>query len=53
MISSTSEPTSREQEIEDRIAELEAADVPDQQSLIEIRDNELASLRQELAEYSR
>jgi len=47
---STSEPTSREQEIENRIAELEGADVPDQQSLIEIRDNELASLRQELAD---
>jgi pilus assembly protein FimV len=46
----TSEPPSREQEIESRIAELEAADVPDQQSLIEIRDNELAALRQELAE---
>ena len=40
----------REQEILDRIAELEAADVPQQQSLIEIRDNELAALRQELAE---
>ena len=47
---SASEPISREQEIADRIADLEAADVPDQQSLIEIRDNELASLRQELAE---
>jgi pilus assembly protein FimV len=46
----TSEPPTREQEIEDRIADLEAADVPDQQSLIEIRDNELATLRQELAE---
>jgi len=45
----TAEPTSRETEIEGRIAELEAADVPDQQSLIEIRDNELAALRQELA----
>ena len=33
----------------DRIAELEAADVPQQQSLIEIRDNELAQLREELA----
>ncbi len=32
-----------------RIAELEAADVPQQQSLIEIRDNELAQLREELA----
>ncbi len=47
---STSEPITREQEIADRIADLEAADVPDQQSLIEIRDNELASLRQELAD---
>jgi pilus assembly protein FimV len=46
----TSEPPTREQEIEARIADLEAADVPDQQSLIEIRDNELASLRQELAD---
>jgi pilus assembly protein FimV len=46
----TSEPQAREQEIESRIAELEAADVPDQQSLIEIRDNELATLRQELAD---
>jgi pilus assembly protein FimV len=44
------EPTSREQEIEARIEELEAADVPQQQSLIEIRDNELAQLRQELAQ---
>ena len=40
----------REQELVDRIAQLEAADVPQQQSLIEIRDNELAALRQELAE---
>jgi len=40
----------REQEIMDRIAELEAADVPEQRSLIEIRDNELAALRRELAE---
>ncbi len=47
---STSEPTSREEEIQNRIAELEAADVPDQQSLIEIRDSELASLRQQLAD---
>ncbi len=46
----TAEPMTREQEIEQRIAELEAADVPDQQSLIEIRDNELATLRQQLAE---
>ncbi len=42
--------TTRRQEVLDRIAELEAADVPDQQSLIEIRDNELAALRQELAD---
>ncbi len=48
--STTYEPQSREQEIEGRIADLEAADVPDQQSLIEIRDNELATLRQELAD---
>ncbi len=40
----------REEELVDRIAQLEAADVPEQQSLIEIRDNELAALRQELAE---
>jgi pilus assembly protein FimV len=45
----TAEPPTREQEIEERIAVLESADVPDQQSLIEIRDNELANLRQELA----
>ena len=44
------ESTAREQEIEARIEELEAADVPRQQSLIEIRDNELAQLRQELAQ---
>ena len=43
-------PTTREQEVLDRIAELEAADVPQQRSLIEIRDNELATLRQELAD---
>ena len=46
----TSEPPTREQEIESRIADLEAADVPNQRSLIEIRDNELATLRQELAD---
>ena len=44
------EPVTREQEILDRIAELEAADVPQQRSLIEIRDNELSILRQELAD---
>jgi pilus assembly protein FimV len=48
-VDSTEMPT-REQEIVDRISALEAADVPNQQSLIEIRDNELAELRQELAE---
>lgn len=42
-------PDTREQEIEQRINELEAADVPQQRSLIEIRDNELAALREELA----
>jgi pilus assembly protein FimV len=47
--SSTAESPSREQEIETRISDLEAADVPNQQSLISIRDNELATLRQELA----
>lgn len=47
---SVDEPQSREQEIEGRIAELEAADVPNQPSLIQIRDNELAVLRQELAD---
>ncbi len=45
----TAEPLTREQEIENRINELETADVPDQPSLLEIRDNELATLRQELA----
>jgi len=45
----TTEPLTREQEIENRIAELEIADVPDQPSLIEVRDSELANLRQELA----
>jgi len=45
----TAEPLTREQEIENRISELEAADVPDQPSLINIRDNELATLREELA----
>lgn len=45
----TYEPQSQKQEIEGRISELEAANVSNQQSLIEIRDNELASLRQELA----
>jgi len=44
------EPVTREQEIMDRIIDLQAADVPIQQSLIEIRDNELAALRAELAE---
>lgn len=44
------EPVSREDAIEERIVELESADVSNQQSLIEIRDNELATLRQELAD---
>jgi len=48
--SSTYETPSREEEIESRISDLEAADVPNQRSLIEIRDNELAALRQELAD---
>ena len=42
-------PLTREQEILERIANIEAEDLPQQQSLIEIRDNELASLREELA----
>ena len=46
--SSGSTEYSREAEIEDRISELEAS-VPDQVSLIEIRNNELAQLRAELA----
>ncbi len=46
---STYEPLTREQEIESLISDLESADVPNQQSLIEIRDSELATLRQELA----
>ena len=45
----TDEPLDREQQILDRIAELEAMDVPQQRSLIEIRDNELATLREELS----
>lgn len=44
------EPMTREQEVMDRIAELEAASVPIQQSLIEFRNNEMAALRAELAE---
>ncbi len=44
------EPVTREQKLMDRIVELQAADVPIQQSLIEIRDNELAALRAELAD---
>jgi pilus assembly protein FimV len=46
----TSEPQDREAELEQLIYDLESADVPDQPSLIEVRDNELAELRQELAE---
>ncbi len=44
------EPLTREQEILDRIAEIEAEDVPADRGLIEIRDNELANLRRELAD---
>ena len=39
----------REAAILEEISALEAADVPEQQSLISIRDNRLAELRQELA----
>ena len=46
----SADAASREAEIEQRIFDLEAADVPVQQSLIEIRDNELAALREELAQ---
>jgi pilus assembly protein FimV len=48
--SSTAETPSREEAIQNRISDLEAADVPNQQSLISIRDNELATLRRELAD---
>lgn len=44
------EPLTREQEILERIAAIESADIPVQRSLIEVRNNELAALRQELAE---
>ena len=44
------EPYSREQEIEDQIAKLEAENLDANPALIEIRDNELAALRQELAD---
>ena len=47
---STYEPLSEEERISNRIDELVTADVPDQQSLIQIRDNELATLRQQLAD---
>ena len=40
----------REAQILEEISALEAADVPEQESLIQIRDNRLAELRQELAE---
>ena len=42
-------PLTREQAILDRIAEIEADAVPSEPSLIEIRNNELATLRNELA----
>ncbi|MDJ0699760.1 MAG: FimV/HubP family polar landmark protein [Woeseiaceae bacterium] len=44
------EPMSREEELEAAIAEIEAQDVPDQQALIDIRNDQLAELRRELAE---
>ena len=47
---SDAEPLTREQEVLDRIAEIEAEAVPTERSLIEIRDNELATLRRELAD---
>ena len=43
-------PLTREEEIEAELAAIEAADIPEQQSLIEIRNNRLAELRQELAD---
>ena len=46
--SASGDDFSREYAIEDRIRELEA-DVPDQEALLEIHDNELAQLRAELA----
>ncbi|MGB5257625.1 MAG: FimV/HubP family polar landmark protein [Woeseiaceae bacterium] len=46
----TSDTQAREEDLEQRIYELETTDVPDQPSLIAIRDTELAELRQELAE---
>ena len=42
-------PLTREQAILDRIAKIEADAVPSEPSLIEIRNNELATLRNELA----
>jgi len=44
------EPLTREEQIVQEIADLEAAEAPIQRSLIEIRDNDLAALRAELAE---
>ena len=43
------QPLTREQAILDRIASIEADAVPSEPSLIEIRNNELATLRNELA----
>jgi len=45
----TEQPLTREQEIEQDLARLEAEPVPEQASLIEIRNDELASMREELA----
>ncbi|MEM9207765.1 MAG: FimV/HubP family polar landmark protein [Pseudomonadota bacterium] len=43
-------PVSREDEILDRIDAIEAEEIPVEQSLIDIRNDELARLRQELAD---
>ncbi|MDJ0760402.1 MAG: FimV/HubP family polar landmark protein [Woeseiaceae bacterium] len=42
------EPMTREQAILERLEELEAAEVPEQQALIDIRNDELSNLREEL-----
>ncbi|MEO1202319.1 MAG: FimV/HubP family polar landmark protein [Pseudomonadota bacterium] len=44
------EPMSREQLIEQQIADIEATEVPTSPALLSLRNNELAALRQELAE---
>ncbi len=45
-----SEPMTREELVESQIAEIEATDIPTDPALISLRNNELAALRQELAE---